>query len=232
MQSKEFLHFFKPARNPKETGTDFSDVPPEIITGIKGIFREHKKGEDRVNALIERLGLLSKHIGPEFLSGSTAEEIHRQLRSCATIKNEGLFVAEVIKSLAPILDFMKMHPVEFEAAQARAGNERNNYIELNRAVSYEKVDDSLILHHSPSRTVGLTPALYEDALRKLAIIARDDIEIKQVEAVSWLVARARPLFEKKGFTVESIEEKDTQGRDQAAAYISRQNFLDAFLDKK
>ena len=69
-------------------------------------------------------------------------------------------------------------------------------------------------------------------MRKLAKIISGDLEIKNVEAVSWIVAKTPRMFTKNGFTVDKINEKDFEGRDQALAYINKEEFLKRFLEEK
>jgi hypothetical protein len=151
------------------------------------------------------------------------------------------FIKEIIDILKPIFDIRKSFPVEFEETESRMSNAELGYIELNRLVSYEKVGDTIKLHHSKARTIGPKLELYNNAMKRLASIIKGDPEIQKIVAVSWIVHRVPGLFTKNGFSVEKLpaysisslhvssgNEKDPEGRPIALASISREKFLEVF----
>ncbi|MFA5791747.1 MAG: hypothetical protein WC884_01775 [Candidatus Paceibacterota bacterium] len=204
------------------------------------VYKAHSNPDGRIDEVMKRVELFFKYVNRDIFLENQFEEIQQALESCTSIKDRNLFINRVVEIFKPIFDFSKIFPKEFEEAQAKVGIEEEGYTELNRLVAYEKEGNTVKLHHPPARTIGPKLELYYDAMRKLVEIIKNDPEIQNVEAASWIVARVPELFARNGFTVKEAKkhissfpisfgnEKDKYGRKVSIASISREEFLKVF----
>ncbi len=233
---------------PKSTELSKKDPEKELLKDVRykleEVFEDTQDKDQRRVKIMKKVEPFFRHLNRDILPDTQIEEIRTALMGCLAIENRDQFVNKVIDALKPIFDIIKKYPKEYEEARAKIENEEYKYTELNRLVSYEKKDNIIAIHHSIARTIGPKRELYLDAMRKLAKIIKRDPEIEKIEAVSWIVAKAPSLFTRNGFTIEKVKkgpklvsslrltsgtEKD-EGREIAAAHISREAFLKIFGD--
>jgi len=208
---------------------------------LEKIYESYNDPDARIEEIMKQLEPFFRHIDKDVLSYQTIKDIRESLEDCREIKGKKKFIDKVIEILKPIFDVKKTHSQEYEEAEARASNEKQGYIELNRLVTYEKSGDTVQLHHSLAKTIGPKRELYNDAMRKLAKVVKDDPNIQIIEATSWIVAKAPTLFTRNGFTVENVDSSDSllsgfdsfdtedlKEKETATASISRDKFLQVF----
>ena len=213
------------------------------------IYKSHRDPNKRAAAVLQEAEPYFRHISKEIISNDKIEEIKQALEKYGRIEDQKEFVKKVMEALSAVFALRKTNPKEYEEGLARAANEKAGYIELNRVVSYEKKRRGIIaLHHSSAKMVNplRLNALYKEAMKKLAKIVAADPEVRQIEAISWIVAKAPALFTENGFTVERMRDlpnldylspvtsgdmKDQQGKRIALAVIKREDFLNRFLEK-
>lgn len=205
---------------------------------LETIFNQNEPSR-RTQELVKKLDLFLAHLKKGLISEEQVEKIRSDLADCS-VSDLDEFKEEAMQVLQPLVDFMEKYPIEFEEAQSKVQNELNGYIELNRLVTYEKVNEGIALHHPAALTIGPKRELYRDAMKKLAKIIEIDPEIKKIEAVSWIVAKIPRLFTENGFKVQTLKgrfssrsrvERDDYGKEIALAYMSREDFLARFLEK-
>jgi hypothetical protein len=241
MKPSFFDSFIKPKESIKNKETPEGD----FIFFLEGIYAENKNSIERVDKIISELELFFKYISKNILSENEQEKIKDTLQTFRSVEERSVFINGVYECLERILEIQRKYPREYEEASSRGSNEKNNYLELNRLVSYEKAGDTVQLHHSYAKTIGPKRQLYNDAMQKLAIIIKNDPQIQRIEATSWIVAKMPTLFTQKGFIVENVitssaisslgnsfgGKKDLE-EGVATASMGREKFLEVFGDTK
>jgi hypothetical protein len=218
------------AKSPQEIPT--LEIPQDMKLYIEKIYDDHPALNMDIVVLISILESFFRHIDREIISEDQIEKIREDIAHCKVIKDREKFLQQIFNCLQPLIVLRSMYPKQFEKAQSAANNEDQGYVELNRLVTYEKIGNIIHLHHSQAKTIGPDRNLYTEAMRKLAHIVFNDKAIQSIEANSWIVSKAPKLFELNGFSVQKTGRRDDEGREEGFAVISRQQFLDRFLDTK
>lgn len=190
------------------------------------------------DAILERIEPFFQHMDKRILSDEKIAGIKDSLKECRMFTDKKSFLDEAMKVLEPILSLRETNAKEFEEAHARAMNESGEFTEINRLLSYGKYKSTIHIHAPAGETVEKKFTLYRQGMRDLAQIVKDDAEIKEITAVSPIVAEHQELFSRKGFVIENVSEESKQRifpgetREVRLAGISREDFLTNFLEEK
>jgi len=108
------------------------------------------------------------------------------------------------------------------------------HIKLNEMLSYDRKENEIYLHLSPSETFGVSEkvAFLKRGFSKLTQILKADPSIEKVVAVSWIVTVNPGIMEKLGFVIdgpvshkEQVTFRDVENRVISRAHIKREEFL-------
>ncbi len=214
----------------------------EVRAFLGQLYNEQPNPQSRYEEMMGRVTSILKNIGTDILPVAERAGLKTLIAGACAKRNKKEFVSEALEALMPLIILKEKYPKELEAASVKATNELQGYTELNRLVVYDKSGPTISLHHSEAHTIGPSLRLYYDAMKKLAKIIEEDPEIEDIEAVSWIVADAPDLFTKNGFDVTSLYNYSGNSRNSfkkihkedkvARAHISREDFLNRFLEKK
>ncbi len=185
----------------------------------------------------ERIQLIKTRIMPFLDMLPDGQSVLDELDQIALIENREDFVRTISDLLEPLIELRLSEPQEFEARQRQGFLEGGNFIAINQLLSYKLHGKSLSLHVQPNETTP--PAeqkrLMLDGLRELAEIVRNNPNIKNITAASWIVADKPGILRKLGFTLDgSISEEERQkyfaGSDEPIdkAHISREELLEKY----
>src|SRR3989344_7509668 len=222
---------------------DVSKDTHDIKQYLEKLYEEHKNPDVIIQVLNTTIEEYFKYLERNIFPQEIKDKAQASLRICAEIPNKKNFIKCVMQSVQPFIYIRATYPKEFEEVQARINNKEQGYIELNRVVTYEKIGNTIHLHHSPAKTLKAVRlyALYRDAMRKLAKIVKGDQEIEKIDAVSWIVTKISEVFEENGFTVKRLDKSpnspdsfDLLKKDAekiSLASVSREEFLKRFLNK-
>lgn len=214
----------------------FHGMEQAIVAEALNAFDEYSDPRERINEM-EALARwfctdLNKNVFPESAVGVLLFEI----RSAGETSDRHGFAKGMARSFHEYLEARDRHPVEFEEAEAKRMNESSGFTELNRLVSYQKKADTIYLHNVPGRTVPNKKGLYQDAMRKLAVIVDSDKEVERVVATSWVVGEHQRLFELAGFSIgeapSEVVDRFFSGSSQRimTAVIGRDELLKRYLE--
>lgn len=203
----------------------------------KEILRESGKGKlgiifDSIQGGEERIGEIKESFEEILQNLKEKDEIRIDLDKCANIKDKNEFIKRVSEILKPatelaIEDFIKNNV-----------GDKKRWL-LNEVLSYTVNGDIIQIHiFSGKKEYGLAQKVFE-GLKELAEAVNKDPNIKTIEAISWIVSKHPKLIEKKmGFTIggdvdpEYIKEHfDDEDGEIKKAYISRDDFLNRYLNK-
>lgn len=201
------------------------ELAKEYLTSV---FRENDDGQKRIEPIIKRV---APFLGSEVFDG---DKIRQAIEECASIGNEKKFVERVILALEPLITYRKAHPKDFEEIRWLAeGNKL-----LNDLLYYNKNGNGVKIHLSSAEGISAIKLRRSvlDGLEKLAQEIKDDEEITEVRATSWIVAKNPRLLEKMGFEVEGeIDEElktnhfSDETRPISTAVMSKEEFLKRYL---
>ena len=203
----------------------------------KELLREISKGRwgiifDSIQDGEERIGAIKKGFGEILENLKEKNEIEEGLGECVDIKDRNEFIRKVSEILKPAIelaieDFIKNNV-----------GDKKRWL-LNEVLSYTVNGDIIQIHiFSGKKEYGLAQKVFE-GLKELAEAVSKDPNIKTIEAISWIVSKHPKLIEKKmGFIIggdvdpEYIKEHfDDEDGEIKKAYISRDDFLNRYLNK-
>lgn len=214
-----------------------SELYKQVRVGLGTICDKFEKPEERIAEIMKKVEPFFKHIDKNILSEEKIEEIRKNLDACIFIKDKKESLDVIMKALKPAIDVKRDNAYKYEEAQYRAMNESNDFIEINRLLSYGKSGPTIHIHAPAGRTVDNKITLYREGMKRLAEIINNDPEIKEVTATSPLVAEHQGLFTRSGFSIEDVPEEakkehfSGEEREIKAAIIDREKFLEKFLRK-
>ncbi len=222
------------AENKKETTENRNDLYKHAKIMIDNFCEQYSDPKERIDSIMEKIETFFKHIDKKVFSEEKIEEVKNKLNDCKDI-SEDEFTDKAMDALVPILDIKKSNPGKFEEAQAHAFNEASDFIEINRLLSYGKSGSIMHIHAPPGETVENKTTLYLRGMKDLAQIVKNDPEIKEITATSFLVSDHQRLFERAGFKVEELLEEmrerhfSKEKKDVKKASIGREEFLEKWL---
>ncbi len=207
----------------------------QVKKSIEGIFEQHKNGSERVEVVIKKL---SQFLDSDAFDG---KKIKESLEACSQIEDKKEFIESIISALEPILDFRKSSPEAFEQMRRQAAMEQEGMTPINEILYYGGREDYLHIHLAPAKDAGIGKlrAQVLEGLQKLAEVIKDNKQIKEIEATSWIVAKNPKLMEKLGFEVhgeidEEFRRQHLSGDERkiSRATISRKEFLKRYFKEK
>ncbi len=205
---------------------------------LKGLCRDFKDPQKRIREIRKRLDLFDTPETDRVISQEALQEVRADVEKCGEVESPDAFIEAAMKALRSIVDIAEKYPKEFEVLQGELINRERRYIPLNDLVSYGKSGDRIHLHHTPGRTKGVKEKIttYKSALENLARIVKEDPEIRQVTATSWIVGEHPVLFSRFGFTISGevtseFKKRHFPGETSSVmeAIMSREDFLERFL---
>jgi transcriptional/translational regulatory protein YebC/TACO1 len=200
------------------------------------IFDNAADPEGRFNEFSKKLQGFINIASEEGLSLEEINKAKDNFKSCCSLQNKEDFIQQGIAAIKPLLDWKTENKELFEAKMRKIFVENSGFIPLNESISYGKHKDSVHIHVAPSKTLDMLAkyALLKGGLRKLQDVLKNDEEIKEVTATSWIIATeaGKRIMEKLGFTVigeisKEMREKHfpDENRSVFEAFISREDFL-------
>lgn len=162
------------------------------------------------------------------------EKMLLDLRRVCNLEDGKKFVLYGFDSVKPILDWRKRDPRSFEDLLRVNQINYLGYIKLNEMLSYDRKENEIYLHLSPSETFGVSEkvAFLKRGFSKLTQILKADPSIEKVVAVSWIVTVNPGIMEKLGFVIdgpvshkEQVTFRDVENRVISRAHIKREEFL-------
>lgn len=205
---------------------------------LGAIFAQEADGLARVKELDKQLGGFLEQIKKEYFPPEEITAIKKNLDNCADAADAPSFIEKAMTIISPLLAWRVKNKVGFEEVQSHFINEDAGFIEVNRLIAYDIKDQTLRLHHSLGETVGNKKGLYQDGMKKIAVIVAGNPQIQNIGAKSWIVAEHPGLFDNAGFSIEELSPEERaqhfakEKRDIKLAIISREDFLKKFLPEK
>lgn len=214
------------------------DLYERAKTKMREFCNKYDNSEERTLGIMKKLNHFFQYIDKKILSGEKIEEIKSSIDACSLIQDKDEYLDAVMRILKPILDLKDKHANKIEDAQAKVMNREKGFTEINRLLSYGKHGSTVHIHAPPGETVGNKLGLYREAMERLADIVRNDLDIQEITATSYLVAKHPRLFTAIGFEIGDVPEEFRRGhfadeeRQIKKATISRKEFLNKFLKNK
>jgi hypothetical protein len=207
---------------------------------LHNVFIEYNNGQGRIDKILKELNptIENNYFKQKFSQKVDIKELLKSLTDCAGIETEEKFVQKTFSLLNILLELKKLNPKDFEKVHRETFSEK--FIRLNEILSYGKSGDTIHIHFADAKTLTIKEKInfFIDGLKKLALIVKDDEEIKQINGTSWIIAKNPKLIERFGFTYAGkIDEemRDLHFRDEKEkvewAYMERDEFLKKYLVK-
>ncbi len=227
---------------PRPQANEIEEVMREKIErDLEKIFDSVQNGEDRVEKLMWKFESVLK---PDVLSREviTEDEVQKILggfQECSKIEDRNEFIERIIFLIKPLTDLAKNNPQEFEAARRKAFAKEGGFIPLNEILSYGIENNGTVhIHLAPAQTLDNQEKmnLLIDGFKKLAEVVKNNEEITNISATSWIVAKAPKTMQKFGFRVtgeisDEMKEKHFTDEDRPVhkAVMTREEFLAKYL---
>lgn len=144
--------------------------------------------------------------------------------------------AELVRRVVPLIQqYMQRRWKTPRAMEewARQQKQRDpDVYHINDVLNFDIHETTLYLHVYPSTSLGLAEfrKQFKEGLTLIAQRIETDPSLQQIQTItgiSWLVAEARPLLERLGFTVEENPDEPTS----PIATMSREEFIKRFGQK-
>lgn len=180
--------------------------------------------------------VLDNSLGEGNLSEETLQKIEKDLGACSDERER--FVQESFQALAPIITLIEGHPELSEPI-----NEREDFKHLTEALSYHMSQDgrSAFLHMLPDEKLNAIKLIRStrEGLIKMAEVVKDNENIEEINATSWIVADHPKLLERLGFKVDGEIDEATrrahfgnETRKIFKASMSRNDFLEMYSSER
>ncbi len=202
------------------------------------IFDEREELEGKIDDLVFKLELYQSH-GLSFDKGT----IIRGLQESIDIKDKDTFIKHLLNVLGPIMTLKLEEPEVFESVEREAQLRESGYIKLSEVLRLELEGNEARLHLVAATElikgagIGTFKREIEDGLLELSEIVKNNGDIEQIVATSWITAKNPRLLEKLGFTIVgeiSNEERahyEDEERPIARAIMTRKDFLVRYGNK-
>lgn len=170
------------------------------------------------------------------VAGLDADDTVAKLREAMQSATAEEFTARSFDILKKLVDTKVENRELMEKIRRERIIENSGNIQLSELMYYnlDLQDGAAMIHVAPRGALGFGDVLraFREGLKELARQIREDERIKEVRAISWIVASHPGLLEKAGFTVEgAIDEKmriehfSDESRPVSLAHMSREEFL-------
>lgn len=207
--------------------------------------REEMKGKfghlfDNKDELKDRIGNFILQLEAFEKSGLIfdKEKIIRGVKESANINDREAFIAHFVKILEPFTILRVTQSKIFEKVARDETIKNSGNLRLSEILYANFENEVASIHLAPAAELkkeigfGNFKKEIEKGLIKLAEIIKSDEKIKEIWAVSWIVARHPLLLKRLGFTIagELTEEEKIDGfseekRPVARAFMKREDFL-------
>ena len=206
----------------------------ETRLSLSRSFGDRKKLEDEVTRFIKRIDIWYENGMP-----IDKEKMKKEAEEGLLIQDKEKFIDHFMKILDIVIRIAHTQPKVYERAhRAVIFSEKDNF-KLSDLLFAELKGEIVSIHLAEAKEYlkdnGFM-ALKREVLKGLEVLAgilKTKKEIKEVEAISWIVAKNPALMENLGFklTGEASEEKVDnldEKRPVATAIMSREDFLERY----
>lgn len=204
-------------------------------TEIGKIFDSNNDSAQRADALVEKVQpALTVYSELGLISEADITEVLSELRECTNTLERDEFISRVADLIRPLLEIRLSHAPEIEKVQRKLFVENSDFLSLNEILFYGTDQGVVHIHLAPAKTLSFNERkrLVNEGLEKLAHIVREDENIKEIVATSWIIAQAPEIIEKLGFTVKGEIDPETKAkhfvdedRPVGKAVMSREEFI-------
>jgi hypothetical protein len=196
-------------------------------------FEDKENYENRINIFILQLDIFEKN---GLLLNK--EEVIKGLKESINIQDKETFVLHLLNILGPITELKITQSDIFERTEREAIVSSPNNTRLSEVLYANFEKDRAFIHLAPATELIKKEGLgnfkkeVEIGLNKLAEIIKVNDKIKEIWAISWIVAKNPVLLEGLGFTIvgpipqeERDEHFSEETRPVAKAFMTREDFL-------
>lgn len=181
---------------------------------------------ERFKTFPERMKVIQDRIGPvlSFLSQEQQEHIRQSLHTIQSANSKDEFVEQIFQVMKYFYDARLEHLSYFEPIEREEMLKNNPQMrELNQILLYEIDGQQIRIHVPPNQGTSLKEKirLLRDGLHKLALVVKENTEIKEVVGFSWIIEKNPGLLRKIGFEVSGVGD--------SMAIISREELLKRWL---
>lgn len=189
-----------------EQGIHYQEIVTRIEHKLHNIYQlpedDFLEKQKSMTSLLENLA--QSELLQEYFSLDEFNMMIQQLQLGYKPDDEQVYIDSVLEVLEPLLLFQVGNPILYEDIQAETQIKMSGWHQLNRRVAYglginREGKHVAHIHFSASHElkkmyrnktewVQAVKELYEDGLRKLAVIAHDDPQFAYVGSTSWLNA--------------------------------------------
>ncbi len=171
------------------------------------------------------------------------EEVINGLKTSVEIKSKKDFINHILKVVEPVHIFSLKNPKLFEDMQREHVLEKEENTRLSKVLfcGFDDKRKSAHIHLAVAREFikefGIKAFIREvtDGLRKLAEIIKDNNEVNEVTATSWIVKEHPELMKNLGFTLADkkleLSPSSDDKRKRRDSFISREDFLSKYGNK-
>lgn len=168
------------------------------------------------------------------------EVIIEGIKKGFALENPGEFVDLVFGLLKEVIDKKIEHPELFEEAQRERAMQQGANINLSKLVycDIDYIEGMVFIHIAPKGDLNFGEIIksFREGFMVLAKIVEKDERIKEIQAVSWIVARNPKLVEQFGFVVDGpVEDRyyeDDKEKPVWKAHMSREALLEKYAKFK
>lgn len=221
--------------NKSNTREKEEEAEKQLNIFLTHIFYQNEP-EKRFDAFLNRLNGFLDIADGIGLNSDEVNKVKSDLKLCSLLENKEEFVQRGLIALKPLVEWKKNNEVLFETKMRENFVSSSGFIRLNESLSYGKDHNLVHIHVASSKTMSDWEKYVnlKDGLRKLQEVLKNDKDIEQVTASSWIVATrgGGRIMEKLGFKVTGeispeFKEKFFKGEERPVfeAYIDRDDFL-------
>lgn len=168
------------------------------------------------------------------------EESIKKIKESYKQEDPEIFVNTSFEIIKVLIDHKSENPEAFERARREGILRHQGNVKLSELMYYNMdiEDGTIFLHIAPKGDMGFREIIraFREGIKELAKQVKENEEIKEIKATSWIVASNPGLLEKAGFKVEGLIDEKTkeahfkeEERPVAWAHISREDLLKKYL---
>lgn len=173
--------------------------------------------------------------------GWNSEVVINEIKKAFGQEDQALFMEKSFNAIKGLIDKKIENPEIFERARREGIMQHQGNIKLSELMYYnvDLENGVAFIHIAPKGDLRLAEIIksFREGMKKLAGYVKDDERIKEIQAISWIVASNPGLLEKAGFEVkgditEEIRSKYFNDEDRSIAWakMSREALLDKYLN--
>lgn len=228
-------------QNPLEQQkTKVDTLKMELRGKFERLFDEKEKLEDRIDKIrseleaFEKTGLIPNK-----------EKILQSIKECFDIEDREIFITQLGKALEPYLLLKITHPEIFEKINREETINNSGNLRLSEVLYVGFENNTAHIHLAPASELikerGVENFKQEiiKGLIELAKVLKLKENIKEIWAISWIVAKTPLAFKRLGFTVVGEISEEEKGenflgekRPVAEAFMTREELLTKYGTKQ